>query len=41
MIMQFFSMGRKYDEKGTQLNARNIFLCGSVADCIRLDNHIS
>ena len=29
-----------YDEKGTQLNARHGFLCGSIADGVRIDNPI-
>jgi len=30
-----------YDEKGTQLNARHGFLCGSIADGVRINNPIS
>jgi hypothetical protein len=30
-----------YDEKGTQLNAKHGFLCGTVADGVHVDNPIT
>jgi hypothetical protein len=40
IVAEHFAIGI-YDEKGTQLNAKHGFLCGSVADGVRIDNPIS
>ena len=40
IVAEHFAIGI-YDEKGTQLNARQGFLCGSVADGVRIDNPIA
>jgi hypothetical protein len=40
IVAEHFAIGI-YDEKGTQLNAKQGFLCGSVADGVRIDNPIS
>jgi hypothetical protein len=39
IIADNFAIGI-YDDKGTQLNAMHGFLCGSVADGVRIDNPI-
>jgi hypothetical protein len=39
IITDNFAIGI-YDDKGTQLNALHGFLCGSVADGVRIDNPI-
>ncbi len=40
IVADHFTIGI-YDEKGTQLNARRGFLCGSIADGVRIENPIS
>ena len=40
IVAEHFTIGI-YDEKGTQLNARHGFLCGSIADGVHIDNPIS
>ncbi|MDQ5984446.1 MAG: hypothetical protein CSYNP_00141 [Syntrophus sp. SKADARSKE-3] len=40
VIAHHFAIGI-YDDKGTQLNARHGFLCGSVADGVYIDNPIT
>jgi hypothetical protein len=40
IVARHFTIGI-YDEKGTQLNARHGFLCGSIADGVHIDNPIS
>lgn len=40
IVAEHFAIGI-YDEKGTQLNARRGFLCGSIADGVRIENPIS
>ena len=40
IVAEHFAIGI-YDEKGTQLNARQGFLCGLIADGVRIDNPIS
>jgi hypothetical protein len=40
IVARHFAIGI-YDEKGTQLNAKHGFLCGSVADGVHIDNPIS
>jgi hypothetical protein len=39
IVAQDFTIGI-YDEKGTQLNAKQGFLCGAVADGVHVDNPI-
>ena len=40
IVAEHFAIGI-YDEKGTQLNAKHGFLCGSIADGVRIDNPIA
>jgi len=40
IVAQHFAIGI-YDEKGTQLNDKNDFFCGYVADGVRINNLIS
>ena len=40
IVAQHFAIGI-YDEKGTRLNDKHGFLCGTVADGVHIDNPIS
>jgi|SRR5450759_2427201 hypothetical protein len=40
IVARHFAIGI-YDEKGTQLNAKHGFLCGTIADGVHIDNPIS
>lgn len=40
IVAEHFAVGI-YDEKGTQLNEKNGFLCGYIADGVHIDNPIT
>jgi hypothetical protein len=40
IVAQHFAIGI-YDEKGTRLNDKHGFLCGTIADGVHIDNPIS